>query len=171
VFACFPLLCSALSSVIGGTPARYASGSSVGTYGSTRSAPPPPEGSSLVSQASARPLAEPLRTDAAPTGATPRHILNDHRKWLPTPSRVSRQILQHVRNSCQARSGLSDLPFVRRGARQASMPVSPLGVHTIRNSPCVDHLPVGTSSAIGPRYSPSCAALPSPVRRGADMRP
>jgi hypothetical protein len=63
----------------------------------------------------------------------------------PPPLLVSRSILQHVRDVCQARTGLNHLPIVQQPTTRASTSPAPRGMRTIQDSPCVNHLPVGTS--------------------------
>jgi hypothetical protein len=85
----------------------------------------------------------------------------------PPPLLLSRSILQHVRNVCQARAGLSHLPIVQQPTSRASTSLAPRGMRTIHDSPCVNHLPVGTSFRIDPGYS---ASRP-PDKYGGRRRP
>jgi len=85
----------------------------------------------------------------------------------PPPLLLSRSILQHVRNVCQARAGLSHLPIVQQPLSRASTSLAPRGMRTIQDSPCVNHLPVGTSFRIDPGYS---ASRP-PDKYGGRQRP
>jgi hypothetical protein len=81
----------------------------------------------------------------------------------PPPLLLSRSILQHACNVCQARAGLSHPHIERPATKRTSTPFAPRGMRTIQDPPWVNHLPVGTSLRIAPGYN---ASRPPDLRVG-----